>query len=519
MTTMTQRPLVLIILDGFGCRGEPTDNAIASAQTPVWDKLWSEYPHTTLAASGLEVGLPKNQMGNSEVGHLTMGAGRVVFQDLTRISNAIEQGTFYQNPVLIDALKHAVKERQSLHILGLLSPGGVHSHEDHIQTLIQLGVATGVENIFIHAFLDGRDTPPKSAMQSLLALQKQCESLNSVNGSLKAHIASISGRYFAMDRDKRWERTQAVYTLLTEGKARYCAFSPVEGLSAAYARGETDEFVQPTLILPTCSIQENDLVVFTNFRADRARQLSYALRDPNFVGFERSVFFNRLNFVTFTHYADNIPAKVAFPTQGLNNLLSTYLERHHLRQLRIAESEKYAHVTFFFNGGNEMPCEGEDRIFIPSKKISSYDLSPEMSALEITAKLTEAIRSSKYDVIICNYANADMVGHTGNFKATVQAIETLDRCLGKVLDTLKVSGGEAIITADHGNAERMFDATTQQPHTAHTSEPVPFVYVGRSAQIAKPQGALSDIAPTLISLLGLPVPVEMTGHSLLKLER
>jgi len=509
---MTPRPLALIILDGWGYRESATANAIAAAQTPVWHRLWQTYPHTTLSASGLDVGLPAGQMGNSEVGHLTMGAGRTIFQDLSRISQAITQGDFDQNPVLTETLNKVTQNQQALHVLGLLSAGGVHSHENHLHALLHLAAKKGVKNIFIHAFLDGRDTPPKSAKASLQALTHICQSLSATT---HARIASISGRYYAMDRDQRWERTQMVYELLTENKARWYASSAIEALIHAYHRDESDEFVQPTIISPATSIETGDAVIFMNFRADRARQLSYALTDPQFSGFSRVKYPKLADFVTLTEYASDLKAKVAFPTLSIPNLLGEYLQNNHLTQLRLAETEKYAHVTFFLNGGKELPFENEKRILVPSKKVATYDLCPEMSAPELTEAFVKAIHEKSADLIICNYANADMVGHTGHFNASVKAIEILDQSLGKVIEALKVVNGEALITADHGNAEIMFDETTQQAHTAHTVERVPLIYVGRPFSITKHTGTLADVAPTLIALLGLPIPPEMTGTNLL----
>ena len=511
---MAPRPIVLIILDGWGSRESLQDNAIAKAHTPLWDRLMHESPHTTLSASGLDVGLPPGQMGNSEVGHLTMGAGRVVYQDLTRINAAIDNGSFNENPILIAALNKTLLNQGTLHILGLLSPGGIHSHEKHVHAMLRLAAAKGVKNILIHAFLDGRDTPPQSAKASLQVLEDLCRTLAS---PATARIASICGRYFAMDRDKRWERTKVVYELLTEGKASWHASSAIDALLAAYQRGETDEFVQPTILSPSAQIQNDDVVIYMNFRSDRARQLSYALTDPHFSGFKRSIYPSLSEFLTLTEYAEDLDAKVAFKTEKLSNMLGECLQNNKVKQLRIAETEKYAHVTFFLNGGRETPFKKEERILIPSKKVATYDLCPEMSAPEITEALVKAIQSKAYDFIICNYANADMVGHTGNFKASVTAIETLDRCLEKVIAALKIVGGEALITADHGNAELMFDEATQQPHTAHTLERVPLIYVGRPARITTNTGALQDIAPTLIRMLGLTVPKEMTGTSLINL--
>lgn len=510
---MTPRPIALIILDGWGSRDSLAANAIKNAQTPYWDSLCQTYPQTTLSASGLEVGLPEGQMGNSEVGHLTMGAGRVVLQEFTTISKSIDSGAFAQHQKLNAALIKTAKGNHALHILGLLSPGGVHSHETHIHTLIKLAAEKGVQFIYVHAFLDGRDTPPQSAKDSLLTLQQICESVQPA----KAKIASLCGRYYAMDRDKRWERTESVYRLLTEGKAAMVALDPIAALDAAYERGETDEFLKPTLIDHTPPIGHHDTVVFMNFRADRARQLSDAFRNPEFTGFTRTVCPMLSAFITLTEYSKTLDATVLFPATIPRNMLGEYLAQHHLRQLRIAETEKYAHVTFFFDGGRETLLPGEDRLLIPSPKVATYDLCPEMSAPALTEKLVSAIQQQAYDVIICNYANADMIGHTGNFQATIQAIETLDSCLAQVLEALTSVGGEAIITADHGNAECMFDAITQQAHTAHTLERVPFVYVGRKASITHTTGTLADIAPTLLTLLGLPIPTDMTGATLVRI--
>lgn len=544
---MNKSPLVLIILDGWGYREAPEHNAIAAAKTPEWDKLWREHPHCTLFASGRDVGLPAGQMGNSEVGHLTMGAGRRIDQDLSRITEAIKDKTFFENPVFKAAFNKTFKtlsaassvgssdKQPVLHILGLLSPGGVHSHEEHIFALIQSAKQAGVKEIRIHCFLDGRDTPPQSAESSLEALEKLCHSLTGVR------IASITGRYYAMDRDKRYDRTERAYRLLTEGKADYDAHSALEALQQGYERGETDEFLSPTLILESPSdhklssesteskqlpadsiysgiIQDNDVVIFMNFRSDRARQLSYALTDPSFQGFKRTQLPKLSAFVTLSEYAADLKASIAFPSPSLHNMLGEFLQTNKLKQLRLAETEKYAHVTFFLNGGREKPFEGEERILVASKRVATYDLLPEMSAKEVTDKLVEAISNKTYDVIICNFANADMVGHTGDFSATVSAIEVLDTCLARIVKALEAVGGEALITADHGNAEYMFDHKTQQPHTAHTLAKVPFIYIGRPAVCPYPEGVLADIAPTMIYLLGLDLPKEMTGRSLVQLK-
>lgn len=507
-------PLALIILDGWGYREAASFNAIAAANTPNWDRFWQQYPHTLISGSGLDVGLPEGQMGNSEVGHLNIGAGRVVFQDFTRIEQDIANGTFFDNPVLIKAVQRAAANNKAVHILGLLSPGGVHSHERHIQSMCELAVRQGAKALYVHAFLDGRDTPPQSAKASLEAMQEKLTALGC------GRIASIIGRYYAMDRDQRWERVQAAYELLTAAQADYYADSAVAGLEQAYARGETDEFVRATAIADNghyVTMADGDAVIFMNYRSDRARELSRAFTAPQFAHFPRTAL--QLGaYVTLTQYAEDILSEIAYPPQSLNNVLGEYLAQLGYKQLRIAETEKYAHVTFFFNGGREAPYTGEERKLIPSPKVATYDLQPEMSAYELTASLVEAIESRDYDVIVCNYANPDMVGHTGDFKAAVKAIEVIDECLGKVAAALQSVGGEAVITADHGNAECMRDIISEQPHTAHTHEPVPFIYLGRSALITKASGTLADVAPTLLHILGLPQPPEMTGKSLLRID-
>ena len=510
------RPLLLIILDGFGYREENEANAIAIAHKPVWDHLWSTYPHTLISGSGRCVGLPDGQMGNSEVGHLNMGAGRIVHQDLTRIDLAITTGEFFSNKTLTDALIQAKKSQKAVHIMGLLSPGGVHSHENHIQALVKLAAELAVPEVYLHAFLDGRDTPPRSARASLLALDQECHQLRC------GKIASIIGRYYAMDRDKRWDRIHQAYDLLVEGKAHYKASNAVDALELAYARGETDEFVQATSIHSKgespVTIKDGDIVIFMNFRADRAREITQAFIDPAFHGFQRSSWPKLGEFVSLSEYDERFALPVAFPPQPLHHIFAEYISELGLKQLRIAETEKYAHVTFFFNGGVEEPYPGEDRILIPSPKVATYDLQPEMSAPELTERLIQEIKSQQYDVIICNFANPDMVGHSGNLNAAVKAIETIDQCLEKIIKAIQAVGGEAMITADHGNAELMFDSQTNQPHTAHTSDPVPFVYIGRPAKIVKKDGKLSDIAPTMLYLLGVTKPSEMTGKTLLQLE-
>jgi 2,3-bisphosphoglycerate-independent phosphoglycerate mutase len=508
---MKVTPVLLIILDGFGHREECENNAICQARKPHWNFLWQTCPHTTIDASEKWVGLPKDQMGNSEVGHMNIGAGRVVYQDYTRIEHAIETGEFFRNPTLVKAAETARSAGGALHILGLLSPGGVHSHESQIHAMLKMAARTGVKDIRVHAFLDGRDTPPKSAEASLIALQKKCDALKA------GRIASICGRYYAMDRDNRWERLQSAYDLLTQGQAEYRAATAVEGLNAAYARGETDEFVKATVVGAPGRMNDGDAVVFMNFRADRARQLTRALTDPAFKHFSRAHVPKLGYFCTLASYGEDfahIPA--AFPPQSVEGGFGEYLSGKGLKQLRIAETEKYAHVTYFFNGGVEQPYPGEDRILVPSPKVATYDLKPEMSAREVTDKLVEAIESRRYEAIVCNFANSDMVGHTGNLAAATRAVEVLDECVGRAVAAMREIGGEVLITADHGNAETMLDPATQQAHTAHTLNLVPLLYVGRKAKAAD-RGALQDVAPTLLAMMGLPQPPQMTGKSLITL--
>lgn len=511
----THMPFVLIILDGFGYRENPQYNAISSANMPCWDALWRDYPHALISGSGTGVGLPDGQMGNSEVGHLNIGAGRIVYQEFTRIEHAIDTGEFFTNPIFVNALQQAKNAGKAVHIMGLLSPGGVHSHERQLLAIVDMAAKQQLEKIYVHAFLDGRDTPPKSAMTSLTMLNKELNLLG------RGQIASIIGRYYAMDRDKRWERIERAYDLIVDGKADYQATTAVEALELAYARGETDEFVQPTAIhaplQKPITVADGDVVIFMNYRADRARQLTRAFTEENFTGFKRHRVPKLAEFVTLTHYADDIKASVAYPPQTLNNVLGEYIAKLGLKQLRIAETEKYAHVTFFFNGGVETPFNGEDRILIPSPKVATYDLQPEMSAVALTDRLVEAIESKQYALIVCNFANPDMVGHTGDFAATVKAIECIDKCLARITIALQHVGGEAIITADHGNAECMYDETTKQPHTAHTNDPVPLIYIGRKAKVNDVSGALSDIAPTILYLLDLSIPTEMQGKKLFTL--
>ena len=503
-------PVLLIILDGFGYREDTDHNAIALAHKPNFDRLWRDYPHTLINASEKSVGLPGAQMGNSEVGHLNIGAGRIVQMELTRVEVAIQDGTFYTNPALSQAVGLAKQNNSALHIIGLLSPGGVHSHEDHLLAMVDMAARNGLKKVYVHALLDGRDTPPRSAEASLHRMQEKCAALG------VGRIASIIGRFFAMDRDNRWDRVQTAYDLLTQGKAPFSAATAIEGLQQAYARNENDEFVQATVIGDKVGMQDGDVAVFMNFRADRARELTRALSDTVFDGFKRERFPKLASFVTLSSYGEDFHLPTAYQPGTISNGFGEYISGLGLKQLRIAETEKYAHVTYFLNGGKEQPYPGEDRILVPSPKVLTYDLQPEMSAFEVTDKLEEAIRSGKYQSIICNYANADMVGHSGNLAAAIKAIEALDICLGRVVSTMQQCGGEVLVTADHGNAEQMIDRTTHQAHTAHTLNLVPFIYIGRKAKIAD-TGALQDIAPTMLSLMGLPQPQEMTGKPLVTL--
>ncbi len=503
---------LLVVLDGFGYNESPEANAIAQAHTPNWDRFWADLPHTLISGSGIDVGLPENQMGNSEVGHMNLGAGRVVHQDFTRINLAIENGDFEHNRTIVRAYERLKKSGGALHVLGLLSPGGVHSHEQQIFACLESAARSGVERVYLHAFLDGRDTPPKSALASLEAAESLLTKLEI------GQVASICGRYFAMDRDNRWDRVNRAYNLLLRGEAPFHAPSAVEALALAYGRDETDEFVQPTAIhavgeLPL-TMKEEDVVVFMNFRADRARELTRAIIETEFANFERRSTVKLVDFVMLTRYADDIDTSCAFETPVVVNTLGEHLAIEGMRQLRIAETEKYAHVTFFFSGGREAPFTGEHRVLVPSPKVSTYDLQPEMSAPQLTDELVEAILTGEYNTIICNYANADMVGHTGNFAAAVKAVETLDVCLGRVDEALTEVGGQMLITADHGNVERMHNEASGQAHTAHTCEPVPLVYVGPLQLNLASGGTLSDVAPTLLALMEMEAPIEMTGRSL-----
>ena len=509
----TKKTALLLILDGWGHREETDSNAIHAANSPNWDRLWAEYPHALIDTSGEFVGLPAGQMGNSEVGHMNLGAGRVVYQNLTRIDKDIEEGEFESNAVLAAAVDKTIQSKKALHIFGLMSPGGIHSHEDQIMAMIDLAITRGAGEIYLHAFLDGRDTPPRSALPSLLRAEQR------LLDSGKGRVATLCGRFFAMDRDNRWDRVKPAYELLTEAKADYHFDNVTTAIEAAYAREEDDEFVQASLVGEksdsSAALKDNDVVVFMNFRSDRAREITRAIIDAQFDGFERTVRPNLAEFVTLTQYAADINTPCAYAPQELNNVLGEYLADQGKTQLRIAETEKYAHVTFFFNGGREEPFNNEDRTLIPSPQVKTYDLKPEMSAIEVTDKLVEAITSRKYDAIICNYANGDMVGHTGDFTASVKAVEAVDQCLGRIVGAIKSASGELLITADHGNVEQMLDPITKQPLTSHTNGPVPLVYVGTSGMEFISDGCLSDLAPTLLTLIEMAVPSEMTGKVLL----
>jgi 2,3-bisphosphoglycerate-independent phosphoglycerate mutase len=512
---LPHRPMVLMILDGWGYREEPESNAVAAARLPVLDGLWHDYPHTLIQASAASVGLPSGQMGSSEVGHLNVGAGRVVYQEYARVNRAIEDGSFFKNHELLAAVDAAKANNGAVHIMGLLSDGGVHSHQSHIEAMVKLAVENGAPKVFVHAFLDGRDTAPQSAHRYIKRLHKH---MAEVGGG---KIATVIGRYYAMDRDRRWQRVQAAYDLLTQGQG-HTARGATEAVDQAYERGETDEFVAATAIVDEAgeaigTIGDGDAVVFMNFRSDRARQITQPFIDPGFDKFERSVVPQLAHFVCLTEYNDAFDVPIAFPPQRLKKIFGEYLAERGLRQLRIAETEKYAHVTFFFNGGEETPFPGEDRLLIHSPQVATYDLQPEMAAGELTDEVIKAIDTGTYDVIIMNYANADMVGHSGDFDATVQALEAVDACVGRVVESVRAHGGELLITADHGNAEQMADPDTGKPHTAHTTNPVPFLYIGNRSVTMADTGALEDIAPTLLHLMGLPQPDEMTGHALVRL--
>jgi 2,3-bisphosphoglycerate-independent phosphoglycerate mutase len=507
-----RKPHLLLILDGWGHREPAHDNAISNANCPNWRGLLARYPHTLIKTDGLAVGLPEGQMGNSEVGHMNLGAGRIVYQDLTRINLALENGQFEANPALNQACASVRRLGGTLHVFGLLSEGGVHSLEGHIFAMMKLAHARGVRQIAVHAFLDGRDTPPKSAAPSITKLEALATELGNVK------IASVSGRYFAMDRDQRWDRVQLAFAAITDAESAHHASTATAALEAAYARGEGDEFVKPTVIGGGYKVQDGDAIVFMNFRSDRARELSQAFVEPTFSGFARARVPELSAFVSLTEYAKTLPVTaVAFAPPSMSNTLPELIAGQNLTQLRIAETEKYAHVTFFFSGGVEAPYPGESRILVPSPKVATYDLQPEMSCAEVTEKLVAAIAAGSFDLIVCNIANPDMVGHTGIMAAAIKAVEAVDLALGQLESAILAAGGVMLVSADHGNLEEMWDSASNQPNTQHSMNLVPLVYVsGAAAGVAlRPNGALQDVAPTLLKLMQIPQPPEMSGHSLI----
>lgn len=502
------KPVLLLILDGWGYREETAHNAIALADCPNWRRLLAECPHSLVDTHGLSVGLPDGQMGNSEVGHMNIGSGRIVYQDLTRIDAAIADGSLARNPALVSACDAVKANAGCLHLFGLLSPGGVHSHEDHIFAMIDSAASAGVTRIAVHAFLDGRDTPPRSARESLQKLEARCAQHPA------AHIATVSGRYYAMDRDQRWDRVKLAWDAIVDAKSPLHADSALAALDQAYSRDENDEFAKPTVIGAGAPMADGDAVIFMNFRADRARQLSRAFVEAEFTGFERSRTPTLSAFVSLTQYAADLAVSaIAFAAQSMHNTLGEVLAARGLSQLRIAETEKYAHVTFFFSGGREAPFDGEQRILVPSPKVATYDLQPEMSLPELSDRLAAEIRAHNFDFIACNIANADMVGHSGIESAAIKAAEAIDQALGKITEAIRDSGGEMLVTADHGNLEQMVD-DNGVPHTQHTVGPVPLVYVGRRATLKA--GALRDLAPTILTLMAIDAPDEMSGRSLVE---
>ena len=511
---MSKKPTVLMILDGYGLNDKTEGNAVALAKTPVMDGLMKEYPYVKGNASGMAVGLPEGQMGNSEVGHLNMGAGRIVYQELTRITKEIQDGDFFQNEALLKAIENCKKNHSDLHLFGLLSDGGVHSHNTHMYALLELAKRNGIENVYLHAFLDGRDTPPASGKDFVKEAMDKMEEIG------VGQVATVMGRYYVMDRDNRWDRVELAYKVLVEGEGE-TAECGLCAVSNSYDKDTTDEFVKPTVIVkdgkPVATVKENDSVIFYNFRPDRAREITRAFCDPDFTGFERSKGYFPTTFVVFTEYDVTIPNKiVAFHKVEIHNTFGEFLAQNGLKQLRTAETEKYAHVTFFFNGGVEEPNEGEDRKLVKSPKVATYDLQPEMSAYEVCDGLVDAIKSKEYDVIIINFANPDMVGHTGIQEAAIKAVEAVDECVGKAVAALKEVDGQMFICADHGNAEQLIDYETGEPYTAHTTNPVPFILVNyNDAYTLREGGCLADIAPTLIEMMGMQKPEEMTGNSLL----
>ncbi len=512
--TAVKKPLVLLILDGFGYSPESTHNAIANADAPTWNDIWKNAPHTLIHTSGMHVGLPDGQMGNSEVGHMTLGAGRVVYQNYTRINKAIADGDFFSNPAYCAAVDKAAGANKAVHILGCLSSGGVHSHQDHIVAAIKLALGRGASKVYLHAFLDGRDTPPRSAESSI----QKIESTFADNPQFR--FASVIGRFYALDRDKRWDRVKKAFDLMVDGVAEFRSPTALDALKAAYERDENDEFVAATSICGVeqepITINDGDSILFMNFRPDRARQITNCFVQADFDGFERKRVPALADFVMTTEYAADIDTSCAFPPELLNNTLGEVLEKQGKKQLRIAETEKYAHVTFFFSGGQEATFDGEQRELIPSPKVATYDLKPEMSAYEVTDKLIDAIKSGTYDAIICNYANCDQVGHTGSYEASIKAVEAVDECLAKVFAALESVDGHALVTADHGNVELMFDEGTGQLHTQHTTFPVPLVYVGNEKLTLKSDGSLADIAPTMLALMNIEQPEDMNGRDLVE---
>ena len=512
---MAKPMTALIIMDGFGIDPNPEYNAIVTAGTPNIDRFKAAYPWAPINASAMDVGLPEGQMGNSEVGHLNIGAGRIVYQDFTRITKAIHDGDFFENEHFLKLIKGVKENGKKLHIMGLVSPGGVHSHTEHTVALIELAKRQGLENVYLHAFMDGRDVPPSSGKGYIEDMLAEMDRLQF------GKIATVSGRYYAMDRDNRWERVERAYNALVMGEGKEFT-SAVDAMEASYEIGETDEFVQPSVIMengaPVATIEEGDGIIFFNFRPDRARELTRCFVDPEFSGFERKKGYFKVGYVCMTRYDATFQnVEIAFPPQSLDNTLGQVFAKRNLRQLRIAETEKYAHVTFFFNGGVEKPNEGEDRILIPSPKVATYDLKPEMSAPEVTEEVLKQIDSGKYDAMILNFANCDMVGHTGVMEAAVQAVRTVDACVGKVVDAILANGGQCIVTADHGNADRMMDLESMTPFTAHTTNPVPCIVIGEAYKgcTLREGGRLADLAPTLLDMMGIEQPAEMTGKTLL----
>jgi len=509
------KPLILIVLDGWGINPHKEGNAQLLAKTPAIDRIFKQYPNTKLETSGLSVGLPEGQMGNSEVGHLTMGAGRIVYQELTRIDREIVTGEFFKNKTLLDAMAGIKKADGALHLMGLVSDGGVHSHINHIFALLGMAKQQGLNNVFIHAFLDGRDKPPTSGKGYIEQLQAYLDKI------AFGRIATVSGRYYAMDRDNRWERVEKAYKALKAGDGRWSK-GPVEAVDEAYKKGETDEFVLPAVITgnnkPLAVIKDGDGIIFFNFRADRARELTRAFTQEDFKGFNRGTKPKLSSYVCLTEYDATFSLPVAFPPQSLKNILAEILSNHKIKQLRIAETEKYAHVTFFFNGGVEKPFPLEERVLIPSpKEVPTYDKKPEMSAYPVTDELVQRIKSGDYKFILVNYANGDMVGHTGIMEAAIKACEVLDECLAKVITAARENGWTALITSDHGNIEQMIDYNTNSAFTAHTTNSVPFVVIdGNRKNVSLRQGGLSDVAPTILDLIGIEKPKEMTGRSLIE---